>query len=57
MIELGRLREGVLGGDFRAFYQSPFKLKNIRVPGIGAQFTRFGGGGPKPQEKPLRLKL
>ena len=33
MIELGELREGVLGEDFIDFYKSVFKLKNIEVIG------------------------
>ncbi|MEA3505176.1 MAG: alanine racemase, partial [Bacteroidota bacterium] len=39
MIELGELREGVLGEDFIDFYESIFKLDNIKVVGIGANLS------------------
>lgn len=43
MIELGELREGVLGEDFIDFYESIFKLENIQVVGIGANLSCLYG--------------
>jgi len=56
MIELGELREGVMGEDFMAFYESVFKLKNIRVVGIGTNLTCLYGVLPN-HDKLIQLSL
>ena len=56
MIELGELREGVMGEDFIAFYESVFKLKNIQVTGIGANLSCLYGVLPN-HDKLIQLSL
>ena len=56
MIELGDLREGVMGDDFMIFYESVFKLKNIQVVGIGANLTCLYGVLPN-HDKLIQLSL
>ncbi|NQU80141.1 MAG: alanine racemase [Bacteroidetes bacterium] len=56
MIELGELREGVLGEDFIDFYESIFKLENIRVVGIGANLSCLYGVLPN-HDKLIQLSL
>ncbi len=56
MIELGELREGVMGEDFMAFYESVFKLKNIQVVGIGTNLTCLYGVLPN-HDKLIQLSL
>ena len=56
MIELGELREGVMGDDFMAFYESVFKLKNIQVVGIGTNLTCLYGVLPN-HDKLIQLSL
>ncbi|MBI9053283.1 MAG: alanine racemase [Bacteroidales bacterium] len=56
MIELGELREGVMGDDFMAFYESVFKLKSIQVVGIGTNLTCLYGVLPN-QDKLIQLSL
>ncbi|WP_372641576.1 alanine racemase [Ancylomarina sp.] len=56
MIELGELREGVMGDDFMAFYKSVFKLKNIKVVGIGTNLTCLYGVLPN-HDKLIQLSL
>jgi predicted amino acid racemase len=56
MIELGELREGVLGDDFIAFYESVFKLENIKVVGIGTNLSCLYGVLPNP-DKLIQLSL
>ena len=38
MIEMGDLREGVLGEELLHFYQEVFSLPNIKISGIGTNF-------------------
>ena len=56
MIELGELREGVLGEDFIDFYESIFKLKNIKIVGIGANLSCLYGVLPN-HDKLIQLSL
>ncbi|MGV6861159.1 MAG: alanine racemase [Putridiphycobacter sp.] len=56
MIELGELREGVLGEDFIDFYKSVFELDNIRVIGIGANLSCLYGVLPN-HDKLIQLSL
>lgn len=56
MIELGELREGVMGEDFMAFYESIFKLRNIKVVGIGSNLTCLYGVLPN-HDKLIQLSL
>lgn len=56
MIELGELREGVMGDDFMAFYESIFKLTNIQVVGIGTNLTCLYGVLPN-HDKLIQLSL
>lgn len=56
MIELGELREGVMGDDFIDFYESVFKLENIKVVGIGANLSCLYGVLPN-HDKLIQLSL
>lgn len=56
MIELGELREGIMGEDLMAFYKSVFELENIEVVGIGTNFTCLYGVLPN-QDKLIQLSL
>lgn len=56
MIELGDLREGVMGESLIDFYESIFKLPNIRVTGIGTNLTCLHGVLPS-QDKLVQLSL
>ncbi|MCD6578672.1 alanine racemase [bacterium] len=56
MIELGELREGVLGEHLIDFYESVFKLKNIEVIGLGANLACLYGVLPN-NDKLIQLSL
>ena len=56
MIELGELREGIMGEVFMAFYEEVFKLKNIEVVGIGTNLTCLYGVLPN-HDKLIQLCL
>ena len=56
MIELGELREGVLGENLIDFYESVFKLENIKVVGIGANLSCLYGVLPN-HDKLIQLSL
>ncbi|MCF8346545.1 MAG: alanine/ornithine racemase family PLP-dependent enzyme [Bacteroidales bacterium] len=56
MIELGELREGIMGEDFMAFYEEVFKLENIEVVGIGTNLTCLYGVLPN-HDKLIQLCL
>jgi predicted amino acid racemase len=56
MIELGDLREGVMGDDLIDFYGEIFKLPNIKVTGIGANLNCLHGVMPS-TDKLIQLSL
>lgn len=56
MIELGELREGVMGEDFISFYERVFKLENIEVVGVGANLSCLYGVLPN-HDKLIQLSL
>ncbi len=56
MIELGELREGVLGENFIHFYENIFKLENIEVVGLGTNLTCLYGVLPN-HDKLIQLSL
>src|SRR5690606_33139935 len=56
MIELGDLREGVMGEEFVDFYREVFKLPNINVVGIGANLNCLYGVMPS-EDKYIQLSL
>ncbi|UKN01398.1 alanine/ornithine racemase family PLP-dependent enzyme [Paracrocinitomix mangrovi] len=56
MIELGDLREGVMGGELIDFYESIFKLPGIKVTGIGTNLNCVSGVYPS-QDKLVQLCL
>ncbi len=56
MIELGDLREGVLGEDFIDFYESIFKLEHIDVVGLGTNLSCLYGVLPN-HDKLIQLSL
>ena len=56
MIELGDLREGVMGGNFISFYKKVFELPGIDVVGIGANLTCMNGILPN-ADKLIQLSL
>lgn len=55
-IELGELREGVLGEDFIDFYENVFNLENIEVVGIGTNLSCLYGVLPN-HDKLIQLSL
>ena len=56
MIELGDLREGVMGDHLMDFYESVFNLPNIEVTGIGANLNCLYGVMPS-EDKLIQLSL
>jgi predicted amino acid racemase len=54
MVELGDLREGILGDDLVDFYSKIFKLKGIQVIGLGANLNCLHGVMPS-EDKLLQL--
>jgi ornithine racemase len=56
MIEMGDLREGVMGDDLIAFYAKVFELPGIEVIGIGANLNCLNGIMPT-QDKLIQLSL
>ncbi|MDD3051910.1 MAG: alanine racemase [Candidatus Cloacimonetes bacterium] len=56
MIELGELREGIMGDDFVAFYEKIFNMENIEVVGIGANLSCLYGVLPN-HDKLIQLSL
>ena len=56
MIELGDLREGVMGVQLMGFYESVFNLPNIEVTGIGANLNCLYGVMPS-EDKLIQLSL
>ncbi|MCA1758000.1 MAG: alanine racemase [Bacteroidales bacterium] len=56
MIELGELREGVMGDDFMEFYENVFELDNIEVVGLGTNLSCLYGVLPS-QDKLIQLSL
>lgn len=56
MIELGDLREGVLGENLIQFYSEVFRLGGIKVIGLGANLNCLNGVMPS-QDKLIQLVL
>lgn len=56
MIEMGDLREGVMGEDLIAFYEDVLQLKNIEIRGIGTNLNCLSGVMPT-QDKLIQLSL
>ena len=56
MIELGDLREGVMGEELMDFYESVFELPNIKVTGIGSNLNCLYGVMPS-EDKLIQLSL
>lgn len=56
MVELGDLREGVMGEELMDFYESVFQLPNIKVTGIGSNLNCLHGVMPS-QDKFIQLSL
>lgn len=56
MIELGDLREGIMGENLMEFYESVFQLKHIRVVGLGTNLSCLNGVLPNP-DKLIQLSL
>ncbi len=56
MIELGDLREGIMGDHLIDFYQKVFELPNIDVVGIGANLNCLNGVMPS-KDKLIQLSL
>ncbi len=56
MIELGELREGVMGEAFVGFYEKVFELDNIKVVGLGANLSCLYGVLPN-HDKLIQLSL
>lgn len=56
MVEMGDLREGVMGEHLIAFYAQVFQLPNIRIVGIGTNLNCLNGIMPT-QDKLIQLGL
>ncbi len=56
MIEMGDLREGVLGENLVSFYEKIFELPNIEVLGFGSNFNCLYGVMPS-HDKMVQLSL
>ncbi len=56
MIEMGDLREGVMGENLIDFYSSIFKLSNINIIGIGTNLNCLNGIMPT-HDKMIQLSL
>ena len=56
MIEMGDLREGILGEDLVDFYSSIFRLPNIEVIGLGTNLNCLNGIMPT-HDKMIQLSL
>jgi predicted amino acid racemase len=56
MIEMGDLREGVMGDELMDFYAKIFELPNIEVVGIGANLNCLNGVMPS-HDKLIQLSL
>lgn len=56
MIEMGDLREGIMGSKLIPFYEKVFKLKGIKVIGIGTNLNCLHGVMPS-QDKMIQLGL
>lgn len=56
MIELGDLREGVMGENLLDFYEKVFNLPNIEVSGIGTNLNCLSGVYPS-EDKLVQLSL
>lgn len=56
MVEMGDLREGVLGDELVAFYEQVFRLPNIRIIGLGTNLNCLHGVMPS-QDKLVQLAL
>jgi predicted amino acid racemase len=56
MIEMGDLREGILGEDLVDFYSSVFRLPNIEVIGLGTNLNCLNGIMPT-HDKMIQLSL
>lgn len=56
MIEMGDLREGIMGENLLDFYEKIFKLQNIKVTGIGTNLNCMSGVLPS-QDKLIQLSL
>lgn len=56
MVEMGDLREGVLGEDLVEFYESVFKLPNIEVVSFGTNLNCLHGVMPS-HDKLIQLSL
>jgi predicted amino acid racemase len=56
MIEMGDLREGVVGEDVLDFYGKVFELQNIQIVGLGTNLNCLHGVMPS-QDKLIQLSL
>ena len=56
MIEMGDLREGVMGEELIDFYGTILKMPNIEISGIGTKFNCLSGVMPT-QNKLIQLSL
>lgn len=56
MIEMGDLREGIMGDELIGFYDSIFELPNIEVSGIGTNLNCLSGVMPS-HDKLIQLSL
>ena len=56
MVEMGDLREGVMGDHLVEFYQQVFQLPNIEIIGIGTNLNCLNGILPN-QDKLIQLSL
>ena len=56
MLEMGDLREGVMGDQLMDFYKSVFELPNLKITGIGTNLNCLNGVMPS-EDKLIQLSL
>jgi ornithine racemase len=56
MLEMGDLREGVMGEELMDFYQSVFRLPNLQISGLGTNLNCLNGVMPS-EDKLIQLSL
>lgn len=56
MIELGELREGIMGDDLMEFYEQVFKLPHVDIIGLGTNLSCLNGVLPS-YDKMIQLAL
>ncbi|MBF0249977.1 MAG: alanine/ornithine racemase family PLP-dependent enzyme [Alphaproteobacteria bacterium] len=57
MVDLGDLREGVMPDYLDGFLADAVKMTGVRIRGLGANLTCFGGVAPSPENMAVLVRL